>query len=143
MKHRESIKPLGIRFSSSLVWSNPIKNVINKEKSLMVGFKYLRSYLKENQFLKTVANSFFYDATVWYRNDKKSDTKHEDYMHYCLLQTACRNFRNEIELKERRKIASHLIEMINKGKSRGQRFCPDRGLNPSLPVVIAMSYSDP
>jgi len=25
--------------------------------------------------------------------------------------------------------------MINKGKSRGQRFCPDQGLNSSLPLL--------
>jgi len=31
--------------------------------------------------------------------------------------------------------------MINKGKSRGQRFCPDQGLNLSLPVFITMSYN--
>jgi len=36
--------------------------------------------------------------------------------------------------------------MINKGKSRGQRFCPSQGLNPaptsSQPVVLPLSYSD-
>jgi len=36
--------------------------------------------------------------------------------------------------------------MINKGKSRVQRFCPGQGSNPvppiSQPVVIAMSYND-
>jgi len=35
-------------------------------------------------------------------------------------------------------IDNHLV-----GKSRGQIFCPDQGPNPSLPVVITMSYKDP
>lgn len=59
IKLRESIKALGVTFTSNLDWSNHIKNVINKGKSLMVGFKYLRRYLTEDQFLKTVANSFY------------------------------------------------------------------------------------
>jgi len=37
--------------------------------------------------------------------------------------------------------------MINEGKSRGQRFCPNQESNPvppsSQPVVTAMSYNDP
>jgi len=42
---------------------------------------------------------------------------------------------------------NHLKEMINKGKSRGQRLSPGQGSNPGppsyKPVVIAMSYNYP
>jgi len=53
------IQTLGITFTSNFDRSNHIKNVINKGKSLMVAFNYLRRNLNEDQFLKTVANSFY------------------------------------------------------------------------------------
>jgi len=34
---------------------------------------------------------------------------------------------------------NQFIETVNKGKSKGQRFCLDRGLNPCLPVLSQLS----
>jgi len=111
---KTKMKALGVTISCDLDWSDHIiKNVIPKGKSQMVGFRFLKIYLSEEQFLTTVANSFystlFYGSTVWYHSSKANDLKQIDLLYYRLLQTTCRDFKKEIsrvKLEKRCKRAS-------------------------------------
>jgi len=61
--------------SNNLSWDAHLVARIKKGKNLMRGFKFIRKYPNEKQFLMTVTNTFFvsmfYGAFVWYSSFKK------------------------------------------------------------------------
>jgi len=96
----KNMKALGITISNNLSWDYHASNVINKAKKMLGSMKYLRKYLTEEQFLKSVANNFFstifYANTVWYESLKKSTKIKFDSLYYRLLRVATKDFKRSI-----------------------------------------------
>jgi len=95
---KQTIKALGIYMSNDLSWDAHLVAQIKKGKNLMRGFKFIRKYLNEKQFLTTVTNTFFasmfYGASVWYSSCKKRYLNKVKALYFRLLRTAC-NDRNK------------------------------------------------
>ena len=67
-------------------------------------FSFVRRFMTEEQFLKSVTanyyNTVFYASGVWYENIKSSFKTKLTSLHFRLLRTACRDFRQDISRHE-------------------------------------------
>jgi len=100
IKFVNKIKALGITISHDLKWEEHANNMIIKGKKILGSLKYMRRYLNEEQFMKSVANNFFstvfYANSVWYESLKKSTMVKFNSMYFRLLRIATRDFKREI-----------------------------------------------
>jgi len=76
------------------------KKSIVKGKSLMRGFKLMKKYLTEQQFLSIVANTFyssvFYGGSVWYSLTKQKFKSKFNSLYFRLLRMVCNDHRKLI-----------------------------------------------
>jgi len=100
IKFVNKIKALGVTISNDLKWEEHANNMLVKGKKILGTLKYMRRYLNEEQFMKSVANNFFstvfYANSVWYESLKKSTMVKFNSMYFRLLRTATRDFKREI-----------------------------------------------
>jgi len=100
VKFANKIKALGLTISNDLKWDEPANNMIVKGKKILGTLKYIRTYLNEEQFMKSVANNFFctvfYANSVWYESLKKLTIVKFNSMYFRLLRIATRDFKREI-----------------------------------------------
>jgi hypothetical protein len=76
------------------------ERAIKKGKGLISAFKHVRKYLTEPQFLKSVTCNFYssvyYGASIWLSNCKATHKAKLTLLHFRLLRTACKDYRNKI-----------------------------------------------
>jgi len=103
-KFVDCIKALGIYIDKTLSWDDQANHAINKGKSLLSHFKFLRKYFNEKQYLKIVTGNYystvFYGSTVWFDNIKSIHKTKLNSMHFRLLRVACRDFQNLISKED-------------------------------------------
>jgi len=58
-KFTNNIKALGIYLDKGLSWDKQVEHAINKGKSMLSHFKFLRKYFNEQQFLKIVSGNYY------------------------------------------------------------------------------------
>jgi len=99
-----NFKALGITLSNNLSWENHAQNTISKGRKMLGSMKYIRKYLNEEQFLKSVANNFFstifYANSVWFDSLKKSTKAKFDSMYYRMLRIATKDYKRVMHKKE-------------------------------------------
>ena len=90
------MKALGVYIEGDLSWDVQAEKIIAKGKSLLSTFRFIRKYLTESQFLKTITsnfyNSIFYCSSVWYQNIKSIYKTQLTSLHFRLLRSACKDF---------------------------------------------------
>jgi len=78
VKFQTNIKALGITITNNLSWEIHANNMIKKAKKMISVLKFVRTYLTEEQFLRSVTNNLFstvfYANSVWY-DSLKANTK--------------------------------------------------------------------
>jgi hypothetical protein len=93
----DKMKALGIIIDGKLSWNSQAEHVINKSKSLLSCFRFLRKYLTETQFLRAASanyyGSIYYASSVWFHNLKKTQKVKLNSFHFRLLRTAKNDFR--------------------------------------------------
>jgi len=103
-KFSNNIKALGIYLDKDLSWDKQAEFVINKGKSLLSHFKFLRKYFNEQQYLKIVSGNYygavFYACTVWFDKMKTIHKTKLNAMHFRMLRVACRDYKHEISKDE-------------------------------------------
>ncbi len=96
----DTIKVLGVTFDSKLSWDKHLDKAINKGRNLISVFRHVRKYLTEKQFLKSVTCNFYsivyYGASVWLSSCKSISKTKLHSLHFRLLRTACKDYKNKI-----------------------------------------------
>ena len=91
-----SMKVLGTYFECDLNWDKQAELSIKKGVKLINVFRFIRRYLTEEQFLKSVTSNYygsvFYGASVWLPNIKASHKTKLNSLHFRLLRVACKDF---------------------------------------------------
>ena len=94
------IKALGIIVDSQLSWDKQAESAIDKGNKLLSMFRFLRKYMTEEQFLKSVTANYystvFYSSSVWQSNIKAVYKTKLTSLHFRLLRTACRDYHQQI-----------------------------------------------
>lgn len=95
-----SIKALGITIDGTLTWDLQAELAIKKGIRLNSMFKFIRKYLTEEQFLKSVTANYystiFYSSSVWLPNIKAIHKTKLNSLHFRLLRTACKDYNFQI-----------------------------------------------
>jgi len=103
-KFANNIKALGIYLDKDLSWDKQAEHAINKGKSMLSHFKFLRKYFNEQQFLKIVSGNYygsvFYACTVWFDKIKTLFKTKLNSMHFRMLRVACRDFDHQISKED-------------------------------------------
>ncbi len=100
----DTMKVLGITFDSKLTWNQHSDKAIKKGKGLIAAFKHVRKYLTEGQFIKSVTCNFYssvyYGSSVWLNNCKSISKTKLTSLHFRLLRTACKDYKNRMSRDE-------------------------------------------
>ncbi len=95
-----SIKALGVIIDDSLSWDPQAELAIKKGIRLNSVFKFVRKYMTEEQFLKSVTANYystiFYSSSVWLPNIKAIHRTKINSLHFRLLRTACKDYQFQI-----------------------------------------------
>ena len=94
------IKALGILVDGHLSWDKQAEAALAKGNKLLSMFRFLRKYMTEEQFLKSVTANYysavFYCSSVWFPNVKAVFKTKLTSLHFRLLRTACRDYHQAI-----------------------------------------------
>jgi len=108
-----NMKALGVYIDNNLSWDTQATHIVDKGKKLASIFRYLRGYMTEDQFLKTVSANFYsktlYCSSVWLPNIKSTFKTKLNSIHFRMLRTAAKDYQLKLtkdELSTRCKRAS-------------------------------------
>jgi Reverse transcriptase (RNA-dependent DNA polymerase) len=92
----DSMKALGVFLEGDLSWDVQAEKVLAKGRGLLSTFRFIRKYMTESQFLKTITSNFyntiFYCSSVWLQNCKAIYKTQLTSLHFRLLRSACKDY---------------------------------------------------
>jgi hypothetical protein len=98
---QDTMKVLGVNLDHKLTWSTHIARTINKMNSLTGALKFIRNRLTKNQFLQVLTSQYystcFYASPAWLGwHTRRMDVRKLNSLHYRLLRTVVRDWKQEI-----------------------------------------------